>query len=121
MQFVYVFIGGGLGSVFRFAIGKAIPFHHGVFPYATLYANILSSFILGILIGYAFRYGMADEYKWLLMAGFCGGFSTFSTFSAESITLLERQQPLLMIIYILVSIVSGMLAVLAGLKIVSSI
>ncbi|HMQ05862.1 MAG TPA: fluoride efflux transporter CrcB [Saprospiraceae bacterium] len=117
MQFLYVFIGGGIGSVFRYSLSKWIPFYHGHFPFATLIANILASLILGLLLGFSFKYNINDEYKWLLMAGFCGGFSTFSTFSAECITLLERQQPAMMVLYIVISVLTGIFAVFAGLKI----
>lgn len=81
-----IFIGGGLGSLARYGIGKCmqiiLPFS---FPYGTLMANSVSSFIVGIFIGVtAIKFEGDNPWRFLIAVGFCGGLSTFSTFSAET-------------------------------------
>ena len=84
-----VFIGGGFGSVVRYAISKWTFSENVVFPYATLIANVLSCIILGFLLNYSYKVNMPESVKLLFMVGFCGGFSTFSTFSNETFFLFE--------------------------------
>ena len=112
-----VFLGGGVGSVMRYLISEWVPYHEGNFPYATLVANIVSSLILGFLVGMVTKSGLMMEHRLLLMTGFCGGFSTFSTFSAESLVLFEKGQILIAIAYIFISIVVGIGSVFLGVKI----
>ena len=119
MAYVWVFLGGGVGSVFRFMISRMVDYKEGTFPYATLLANIISSLILGILMGWIIKHGMSVQNKLLLLTGFCGGFSTFSTFSGESLHLFQKGQWGLASCYILVSIMTGIASVLIGVKIMS--
>lgn len=90
--YLLVFLGGGLGSVARY--GVTVFFKNlqvTTFPWATLTANALSSLILGILLGQlAQRQDTHASLLIFLAAGFCGGFSTFSTFSAETVELLKH-------------------------------
>ena len=90
MNFLYVFIGGGLGSICRYGIALLLKKHQFNFPFATLIANIIACIILGYLIGLAAKGSISMNQKLLLMTGFCGGFSTFSTFSAETFLLFEN-------------------------------
>ncbi len=109
---LYVFIGGGLGSVCRYGVGKL--WSSSIFPVGTLMANIISCIILGILIGINAEDILKTEQKVLLMTGFCGGFSTFSTFSAELVQLVQDGASFSAISYLLLSLISGILSILAG-------
>jgi CrcB protein len=90
MSWVFVFIGGGIGSVFRFAISKWNMLNFGNFPVATLFTNFLASSCLGLILWLGTKYGKNDWYLPLFSIGFCGGFSTFSTFSMENIQLIQQ-------------------------------
>jgi len=80
---VLVFLGGGAGSLCRYAISSWLTHIDGVMPWATLSANVAACLILGLLIRYNVDHTMQSS-AWLLLAtGFCGGFSTFSTFAGE--------------------------------------
>jgi CrcB protein len=86
---LYIFIGGGLGSLARFGVGQ-INFLQNKLPIGTLTANILACIILGLTL-YLVK-DKVDEsifIKYFLVVGFCGGFSTFSTFSLETVQLFK--------------------------------
>ena len=84
-QALLVFLGGGLGSVARYWISLKLNNFENAIPYGTLLANILGSLIIGFILGYSSRTGLLNENHSLLIAtGFCGGFTTFSTFAYEN-------------------------------------
>ncbi len=89
MNYLAVFIGGGLGSICRYGIAKLLAPWQFTFPYATLIANILSCIVLGIFVALVAKNAIHDTIRLLIMVGFCGGFSTFSTFTNETFRLFE--------------------------------
>lgn len=94
LNYILVFLGAGLGGVSRYAVSiAAFRYFPAVFPYGTLFVNIIGSFLLGLLY---FNFGRHDfisaEFKLLFGVGFCGGFTTFSTFSFETLTLMREAE-----------------------------
>ncbi len=116
MSYVWVFIGGGLGSLLRFEIARRIPLLVHAFPWATLIANLASCILLGALISLRVKGALPPSWQFLLITGFCGGFSTFSTFSFESYALFEQGETALGIANIAGSTILGLLGVFIGIK-----
>jgi fluoride exporter len=114
---VLVFFGGGLGSLLRFIIGKWVsPLLNNPFPYGTLVTNVMACLILGFIIGLAdHKQIISPTARLFWTVGFCGGFSTFSTFSSETITLLQSGFHLSTMFYIVGSLLFCISATYAGL------
>ena len=90
-EFLLVFFGGGLGSVARFLVSKLFGLWNPVFPFATLTANFLSCVVFGaILIFSVDRFNLSAAIKLLMITGFCGGFSTYSSFTFETVELFKN-------------------------------
>jgi fluoride exporter len=105
MEWLAVFIGGGLGSLARLGLGKWLLPTMGGFPWATFVANVAACLILGFAAGFIANKGqLHPSLKMGITAGFCGGFSTFSTFSLESTALWEEGKFLLMGTYVVASV-----------------
>lgn len=116
LHFFLVFIGGGLGSVSRWAMGLILQPLQPRFPWATLSANGLACFVLGIVLGLQLDSSSSEERKLLLAVGFCGGFSTFSTFTAETWQLWQSGQQILATVNVLGSLTVCFACLLLGLK-----
>ncbi|KAA6440162.1 fluoride efflux transporter CrcB [Dyadobacter flavalbus] len=113
---ILVFIGGGLGSLARYGTGKASSVWPSNFPYGTLTANILACLILGVFTGWAaFRTpDSAATYRAFIAVGFCGGFSTFSTFSNDTIQLMAANRWTDAVFNIFASLISCFCATVLG-------
>ncbi|MDO4642690.1 MAG: fluoride efflux transporter CrcB [Cardiobacteriaceae bacterium] len=111
---IYTFLGGGLGSICRYLTSYFINKNGSVFPLATLLVNLGGSLLIGLLAHALGRHHL--EWRALLITGFCGGFTTFSTLSLESIQLWQTQHDTQLILYLCLSLVGGLLAAWAGLQ-----
>ena len=118
MALISVFLGGGLGSLARYGLGLLFPYREG-FPWATFCANICAAFVLGMVLGYLLRQDSEQSLnaKLFLATGFCGGFSTFSTFSSETLFLLRQQQWTLALVYVIGSLLLSVLFLALGAQI----
>jgi CrcB protein len=120
-QLLLVFVGGGFGSVLRFLIGKYLNNVETPIPYGTFTANILGSLLIGIILGLAAKNDALTPNNTLLLAtGFCGGFTTFSTFAYENHVFLKSGDFLSFTIYTVASFVIGFLAVFFGMYLVKT-
>jgi CrcB protein len=118
-QLLFVFIGGGFGSVLRYLIGKLLNNAENGIPYGTFAANILGSLFIGIILGYAAKNeALSQNHTLLLATGFCGGFTTFSTFAYENHLFLKSGDFTSFAFYTIASFVVGFLAVFAGMYLV---
>ena len=108
-------LAGAAGTVARYLISTWMPRESGAFPYSTFVINIAGSFLIAL----ASRLLSAPDSNPMLRAaltiGFCGGFTTFSTFSAEFVALLQEGRAARALLYVMLSVGSGAIAVLAGL------
>ncbi len=113
----YIFIGGGLGSVMRFLVSNYTQklWTINSFPLGTFVVNMIGCFLIGVFSAYFLK--VDNHLKFLLITGFCGGFTTFSTFSAENISLWENGNYVVLVFYVLLSVIIGFGAVYLGLNI----
>jgi CrcB protein len=117
MNYLLVFVGGGLGSTLRYLVNIGCPRWLGTaFPYHTLIINITGSTVMGLVAGYlAFRGETAASWRLFLMTGILGGYTTFSAFSLDAALLYERGEIGLALFYVLGSVVLSIAGLFAGL------
>ena len=119
---VLVFLGGGLGSVLRFLIGRSMNASSPAFPWGTFTVNLVGSLIIGLAFGWILEKSkLSDDTLLFMVAGFCGGFTTFSAFAHESMSLLKDGYVGIFISYVLASIILGLLCVWFGYALVRAI
>ena len=120
-QILLVFLGGGFGSALRFLVGKWLNNPNDGIPYGTFAANIIGSLLIGIILGLAAKNDSLSESQTLLLAtGFCGGFTTFSTFAYENHVFLKAGDFTSFAIYTIASFIIGFLAVFLGIYLVKA-
>ena len=118
-SFMLVACGGALGSIARYGVAVLALKLPVQLPIGTLTANLVGCFLIGLFSQLALNSSsLPPGARLFLIAGFCGGFTTFSTFALEIITLIDTAQPLQALIYAISSVVLGLLALLLGVWVV---
>ena len=107
-------VGGAAGTLARFGVGAYAQRFSATFPFSTLAINVLGSFLLGFLMRYLLATAAGPEVRAGLTIGFCGGFTTFSTFSYETVRLLEQGSYARAGAYVVTSVVLSLVATFAG-------
>ncbi|MDR0895105.1 MAG: fluoride efflux transporter CrcB [Prevotellaceae bacterium] len=115
-ELIYIFIGGGTGSVLRYMVQqllheRIVPYH---FPWATFVVNLLGSFLIGLFYTLSDRFNLSPEVRLFLTTGLCGGFTTFSAFSNDGVTLLKGGFYGTFLLYTLLSVGIGVMAAVSG-------
>jgi CrcB protein len=106
-------LGGAAGSMLRYAF--SVWFKHASFPLATFLVNVIGSFIIGLVFAYSLRSeSFATNWRLFLAAGICGGFTTFSAFSLESLQLLQQQRVGIFFLYVIGTVLLGLAATWFG-------
>lgn len=120
MNYLLVFVGGGLGASLRHAVNVGCARAWGInFPYGTFLINITGSLVMGLIAGYlAFKGEASQPWRLFIMTGILGGYTTFSAFSLDAITLYERGEIGMALFYVVGSVVLSIAGLVAGLALV---
>lgn len=119
-ELLYVALGGGIGSALRYLTTKFVLKYvsYSLMFLGTLTANVIGSFLIGLLSGWMLAHQPDNQaFRLLFIVGFCGGYTTFSTFAFENMRLIQLNQWGLLFIYVLSSIIAGIVAVWLGMKV----
>lgn len=116
--FVLVALGGAFGASLRYGTGLLLArlLGRGGFPWSTLVVNVLGSFLLGWLLAESHRYELSDTTRLVLGTGLCGALTTFSTFSVETLRLVEQQRHGEVLAYLAGNLLLGLAAAAIGLR-----
>jgi fluoride exporter len=109
---ILVGIGGMIGSVARYIFSVLIK--HNTFPFATYTVNIIGCFVIGMVMGLAHKQEDFGDWRLFLATGICGGFTTFSAFSWECVSMLQQQRYVAVLAYVSGSLLLGFSATLLG-------
>ncbi len=109
-------LGGAAGSILRYLCQRSLNVK---FPYGTLMVNIIGCLLIGLLMGFFGRQSEESK-KLFLVTGFCGGFTTFSSFSWESVELMHDNRWFALFLYISISVIAGLMATFIGLKLANN-
>jgi len=112
-----VALGGAIGSVCRYMLSGLNTVS---WPWGTFAVNLIGSLLIGLLVGMVSKGYISPEMKLLLVTGFCGGFTTFSTFASESFSMMKTGDILLMALYVGLSVSIGIIAVWFGMNVSES-
>ena len=115
-QILLVGLGGGIGSILRYLVSLLInKYNLSAFPLATFIVNVSGCLLIGIFMGLSVKYiSFTNDLRYLLIIGLCGGYTTFSTFSAENMRLLENGNYFMFGLYALGSVVVGLFVLWLG-------
>lgn len=117
MTYLFLFIGGGLGTLMRHGVGRLAYAQWGAtFPVGTMIINIVGSLVMGLVAGWFVQHeGVSNSLRLFLMTGVLGGFTTFSAFSLDAITLWQRHDYGMAAFYVLGSVAVSLLGLIGGL------
>jgi fluoride exporter len=120
---ILVMFGGAIGSAARYLVGRGTTALWGIgYPWGTLTVNLVGGFLMGLLVAIFARTGHANEPLHVLLAiGVLGGFTTFSSFSLDTVNMIERGDMLMALGYVLASVIGSVLALFAALWIVRAV
>jgi CrcB protein len=122
MNFLIVMMGGAIGSGARYLVGRGSLVAFGPnYPWGTLAVNLLGGLLMGVLAGTLARGNWGEPTRLLLAVGVLGGFTTFSAFSLDVVTLIERGDAMGALGYALLSVIGSVLALFAGLYVVRAV
>lgn len=122
MNLILVMIGGALGTAARYLTGRATLSAFGpAYPWGTLVVNLIGGLLMGILAGMLARMGGNEQARIVLGVGILGGFTTFSAFSLDVVTMMERGAMASALGYVLLSVIGSVVALFAGLSVVRAV
>lgn len=122
LNILWIALGGALGSVCRYTLGVLFPWDGSGFPMATFLANSLAALVLGVVAGLLIsKFSNVEALKYFVVIGFCGGFSTFSSFAFELFKINQQGSPGMMAFYAIISIIVSVALIFLGYSLTSNL